>query len=83
MLICRLRNSTRELILEVDDRAVYRPQKLRPTPDDENGRGLQIVSLLASRWGTRSTPHGKSVWAILDLEPNGGVDSAMQTVTGL
>ena len=44
------------------------PRKLRPTPDDEHGRGLLIVSLLADRWGTRPTPRGKSVWSLFALQ---------------
>jgi GAF domain len=30
--------------------------------DDERGRGLQIVSRLSHRWGSRRTPTGKVVW---------------------
>jgi hypothetical protein len=40
---------------------------LRPTSDDEHGRGLQLVSLLADRWGTRPTPEGKAVWCVFSL----------------
>ncbi|MFE4535431.1 hypothetical protein ACFRKB_10180 [Streptomyces scopuliridis] len=29
---------------------------------DEGGRGLQLVSALAQRWGARFTAPGKSVW---------------------
>ena len=30
---------------------------------DEGGRGLLLVSKLTQRWGTRQTPHGKTIWA--------------------
>ena len=33
-----------------------------PTDDDESGRGLQVVSQLAQRWGARRTAAGKVVW---------------------
>jgi serine phosphatase RsbU (regulator of sigma subunit)/anti-sigma regulatory factor (Ser/Thr protein kinase) len=68
----RLRRGEGQMILEVDDRTVYRPRKLRPTADDESGRGLEIVSTLADRWGSRSTAHGKSVWAIVATDGRGG-----------
>jgi anti-sigma regulatory factor (Ser/Thr protein kinase) len=37
--------------------------------DDEDieGRGLAIVSLLASDWGVEPTPHGKRVWVELGV----------------
>jgi hypothetical protein len=41
--------------------------------DDEHGRGLLLVSLMAKRWGTRPTPHGKAVWCVLDLPQQGPV----------
>ena len=44
---------------------------MRPTPDDEHGRGLQLVALLADRWGTRPTEHGKAVWAVVALDSRG------------
>jgi DNA-binding NarL/FixJ family response regulator len=33
-----------------------------PDPLTPGGRGLRFVEALASRWGTASTGHGKSVW---------------------
>jgi anti-sigma regulatory factor (Ser/Thr protein kinase) len=33
------------------------------------GRGLVIVESLAQRWGVRSHPGGKSVWADIDIQP--------------
>ncbi len=58
----RLRQTGSEIVLEVQDRAAYRPRRRRAGEEDENGRGLQIVSVLADRWGSRATGIGKSVW---------------------
>ncbi len=58
----RLRLAGSELLLEVHDRAPYRPRRQRPTADDEHGRGLQIVSTLAGSWGSRASGAGKCVW---------------------
>ncbi len=60
----------------MQDRATFQPRKLRPTSEDEHGRGLQIVAALAKRWGTRATEDGKSVWCLLAAdtgqEPDAG-----------
>jgi len=63
----RLRHTTRHAIIEVYDGTAVLPRRLRPTPDDEHGRGIQLVASLAERWGTRPLPHGKSVWCMLVL----------------
>ncbi|MCU1595062.1 MAG: histidine kinase [Frankiales bacterium] len=60
----RLRLGRDHLVLEVQDRAAYLPRRLRPTEEDEHGRGLQLTALLASRWGTRPTHDGKVVWCL-------------------
>jgi len=61
----RLRIEGPDVLIEVRDRATYQPRKQRPDATDEHGRGLQIVSALATRWGTRPTEHGKAVWCLL------------------
>ena len=61
----RLRTHGTEVLLEVLDSATFHPRKLRPSVDDEHGRGLQIVAALADRWGTRGTEDGKAVWCVL------------------
>jgi len=48
------------LVCEVADSSPALP-RLRDA-DDEPGRGLQIVSRLSHRWGSRQTPAGKVVW---------------------
>ena len=60
------------MLIEVDDGATVLPRKLRPTPDDEHGRGLLIASLLADRWGTRPLRDGKSVWCLFILNRYAG-----------
>jgi len=64
----------------------------RPTdagPDDESGRGLTLVDMLAARWGCEYGPVGKSVWFelsadadTLDLEGRGARDGREATWTG-
>lgn len=46
-----------------------RPPELTddPDPSAESGRGLLLVSLLASRWGVEPVSGGKVVWFELDL----------------
>ncbi|MCW2743856.1 MAG: putative sensor protein, partial [Mycobacterium sp.] len=63
----RLRRTTEQLVVEVYDAGTFLPRRLRPTLQDEHGRGLQLVSLLADRWGTRPTATGKSVWFLVPL----------------
>ncbi|MFL6137316.1 MAG: SpoIIE family protein phosphatase [Frankiaceae bacterium] len=63
----RLRQSSEQIVLEVYDGGMLLPRRLRPTLQDEHGRGLQLVSLLAARWGIRPTPDGKSVWCMFFL----------------
>ena len=41
------------------------PRLRRSGASDEGGRGLQLVSMLASRWGARATLDGKVVWCDL------------------
>jgi serine phosphatase RsbU (regulator of sigma subunit) len=50
------------LVCEVADSSPALPRMLHAARDDERGRGLQIVSNFAHRWGARRTPAGKVVW---------------------
>jgi serine phosphatase RsbU (regulator of sigma subunit) len=52
----------RTLVCEVLDSSAALPRHRRAARDDEHGRGLQVVSQLAQRWGARLTPEGKIVW---------------------
>jgi serine phosphatase RsbU (regulator of sigma subunit)/anti-sigma regulatory factor (Ser/Thr protein kinase) len=56
-----IRNQT--LICEVSDGSSTAPHLRRACALDESGRGLLLVSQLTQRWGTRQTPHGKTIWA--------------------
>ncbi|MEU3921343.1 ATP-binding protein [Streptomyces sp. NPDC029004] len=56
--------------IEVSDASPDRPPASppEPAPDDESGRGLLLVDVLASRWGaTPRVPIGKTVWAEVAL----------------
>jgi len=50
------------LVCEVADSSPALPQLRDADGDDEPGRGLQIISRLSHRWGSRRTPAGKVVW---------------------
>ncbi|MFD3454452.1 ATP-binding protein [Streptomyces sp. NPDC058691] len=47
------------------------PRVMGADPEDENGRGLALVELLATRWGSDSSPAGKAVWFELPTRPGG------------
>ncbi|MFI6009269.1 SpoIIE family protein phosphatase [Streptomyces sp. NPDC051243] len=51
-----------DLICEVFDGSLTMPRIRRATETDEGGRGLQLVTALSQRWGTRYTPTGKCIW---------------------
>ncbi|MCO6010590.1 SpoIIE family protein phosphatase [Actinoallomurus purpureus] len=55
------------LLCEVADDGYDLPHLCRAEATDENGRGLQLVSAFAERWGTQRTPTGKVVWFELPL----------------
>jgi serine phosphatase RsbU (regulator of sigma subunit)/anti-sigma regulatory factor (Ser/Thr protein kinase) len=58
----RLIHGTDCLICEVSDASSTAPHLRRARVFDEGGRGLMLVAQLAQRWGTRHTPHGKTIW---------------------
>ncbi|MEV7616039.1 ATP-binding protein [Streptomyces sp. NPDC089799] len=55
------------LLVEVSDPLPDPPRERPATPDDEGGRGLQLVAVSARRWGTRRGKTGKTVWFELPL----------------
>jgi anti-sigma regulatory factor (Ser/Thr protein kinase) len=59
-----LRLDRDRLRVEVTDSSPALPELTRPEPDQIGGRGLQIVQLLAARWGASSSSRrlGKTVW---------------------
>ena len=50
------------LLVEVSDPLPDPPRKRVAHPDDESGRGLQLVAHSSRRWGTRPGETGKTVW---------------------
>ncbi|WP_155057824.1 ATP-binding protein [Streptomyces blattellae] len=50
------------LLVEVSDPLPDPPRERVVRPDDESGRGLQLVALSSRRWGTRPGEAGKTVW---------------------
>ncbi|OII60367.1 hypothetical protein BJP40_10760 [Streptomyces sp. CC53] len=55
------------LLVEVSDPLPDPPRERVAGPDDEGGRGLQLVACTARRWGTRKGRSGKTVWFELAL----------------
>ncbi len=62
----------RTLVCEVWDAGLVQPRRRRARETDEGGRGLQLVDLLSTAWGSRRTPRGKAVWFELPLPHDGG-----------
>ncbi|MEZ0089193.1 SpoIIE family protein phosphatase [Streptacidiphilus sp. EB129] len=52
----------RSLICEVSDGNPSSPHLRRARVFDEGGRGLLLVAQLTTRWGTRHSPTGKTIW---------------------
>ncbi|MGW2650326.1 SpoIIE family protein phosphatase [Streptomyces sp. NPDC001393] len=59
------------LLCEVSDGSLSAPHVRRARAHDEGGRGLFLVAQLSSRWGTRYTRDGKTIWAEQPLPPGG------------
>ncbi|MFD4031680.1 ATP-binding protein [Streptomyces sp. NPDC058637] len=57
----------RGLLVEVSDPLPDPPTERTAGPEDEGGRGLQLVACSARRWGTRRGKSGKTVWFELAL----------------
>ncbi|GAA1352431.1 ATP-binding protein [Streptomyces beijiangensis] len=51
-----------DLLVEVSDPLPDPPRERTSGPEDEGGRGLQLVACSAQRWGTRCGRTGKTVW---------------------
>lgn len=60
-----------ELICEVFDGSLTMPRIRRATDTDEGGRGLQLITALTQRWGTRYTSTGKCIWTEQALTASG------------
>ncbi|MER5217571.1 ATP-binding protein [Streptomyces sp. NPDC002838] len=57
------------LLVEVSDPLPDPPRERVARPDDEGGRGLQLVAHSSRRWGTRPDEEGKTVWFELAVPP--------------
>jgi PAS domain S-box-containing protein len=58
----RLRRGASAIWVEVFDSDLRLPRIRNAGENDEGGRGLYLVDQLSSRWGSRPTNDGKSVW---------------------
>jgi hypothetical protein len=72
LLWIRLLSDGSRLMIEVWDTvptALGAPVARRPEPDEESGRGLEIIEMLAEDWGWETVPgwSGKKVWALLKV----------------
>ena len=50
------------LLVEVSDPLPDPPRERAARPEDESGRGLQLVASSSRRWGSRPGGAGKTVW---------------------
>jgi anti-sigma regulatory factor (Ser/Thr protein kinase) len=51
------------LRLEVSDGSPKLPMAKRPNPQAATGKGLVLIDALATEWGVRPEPNGKTIWA--------------------
>ncbi|MFF4903199.1 SpoIIE family protein phosphatase [Streptomyces sp. NPDC001068] len=56
------------LTCEVSDTDANSPRLRHARTTDENGRGLFLITQLSRRWGARTEPGGKVIWAEQDLD---------------
>ncbi|MEU1408061.1 ATP-binding protein [Streptomyces sp. NPDC005728] len=67
LLLLRAEDTLR---IEVSDTRGDRPLRFLPgNLEDEGGRGLVLVQVLASKWGVAERDVGKTVWVELPLTP--------------
>lgn len=57
--------------VEVTDTSSRPPRQRRADGEDTNGRGLELVSGLADRWGWQHEGTGKRIWCELDRAGDG------------
>ncbi|MBO8186573.1 ATP-binding protein [Streptomyces spirodelae] len=62
--------------VEVADASSRAPRRRQAEGEDTGGRGLELVSGLADRWGWEHEPGGKRVWCELDTAPLATTGSA-------
>ncbi|WP_377270721.1 ATP-binding protein [Peterkaempfera sp. SMS 1(5)a] len=61
---CRVVGGAGRLRVEVSDADAALPRLRRALPDEESGRGMELLDLLAEEWGAhpRACGIGKTVW---------------------
>ena len=65
------------LRVEVTDMNASLPRAVEAGPNDESGRGLQLVNALADAWGTRQELPGKTMWFEIMSKPStDGLDNS-------
>lgn len=68
-VVLRVRVMGEGVRIEVSDGSRQVPLRVPASTGSMTGRGLGLVSALASAWGSIPTDDGKTVWAELSLEP--------------
>lgn len=63
------RIEARRVLVAVIDMDHKEPRIRFAGPEDEDGRGLQMVALMSTLWGVDRLTRGKRVWAELTPEP--------------
>src|SRR5687768_16987549 len=58
--------------VEVRDGSVALPSRRHYDDGAATGRGLELVDLLATRWGTEQESNGKVVWFEVSIDPTDG-----------
>lgn len=78
MVYVRMLADHARLLLEVWDTSPAAPVPMHAEPDDENGRGLQLIDAMTDKWGWTSVDGwpGKVVWAALPAAPERPDDTA-------
>lgn len=74
-----------QLTCEVSDPSATQPRMRRALLTDEGGRGLYLVAQLTTRWGSRYTRRGKTIWAEQPIPDEAGDtgDTGAQDVPGV
>ena len=66
----RLTHLGDDVLVEVDDTFAHTPHRRHPNPDEEHGRGLHIMAMVARRSGVSLRPNGKTVWCTVAVVPS-------------
>src|SRR5688500_13146986 len=79
----KVRVDGRSVRVEVRDGSVALPSRRHYDEGAATGRGLELVELLASTWGTEQESNGKVVWFEVSVDPSdGAIDQVPADVVG-